>query len=87
MHDGLFAHQDQLDRAGIERRGAEAGVDPAALRAAVEAGKFADRVERDVDSGAANGVDRTPSVFINGERYLGARDVPGLQQAVAATRK
>jgi len=73
--------------AGIERRGAEAGVDPAALRAAVEAGKFADRVERDVDSGAANGVDRTPSVFINGERYLGARDVPGLQQAVAATRK
>ena len=87
MHDGLFAHQDQLDHAGIERRGAEAGVDPAALRAAVEAGKFADRVERDVDSGAANGVDRTPSVFINGERYLGARDVPSLQQAVAATRK
>ena len=87
MHDGLFAHQDQLDRAGLERRGAEAGVDPAALRAAVESGRFADRVERDVESGAANGVDRTPAVFINGERYLGARDVPTLQQAVAATRK
>ena len=87
MHDGLFAHQDQLDHAGIERRGAEAGVDPAALRAAVEAGKFADRVERDVESGAANGVDRTPSIFINGVRYLGARDVPSLQQAVAATGK
>jgi len=87
MHDGLFAHQDQLDRAGLERRGAEAGVDPAALRSAVEAGRFANRVERDVASGAANGVDRTPAVFINGERYLGARDVPSLQQAVAAIRK
>ena len=87
MHDGLFAHQDQLDHAGLERRAAEAGVDPAALRAAVEAGRVADRVERDVQSGAAHGVDRTPSVFINGERYLGPRDVPSLQQAVAATHK
>jgi len=87
MHDGLFAHRDQLDHAGLERRGIEAGVDPAALRAAVETGRFADRVERDVETGAANGVDRTPAVFINGERYLGARDVPSLQQAVAATRK
>ena len=82
MHDGLFAHQDQLDRAGLERRAAEAGVDSGALSAAVEAGEFADRVERDVESGAANGVDRTPSVFINGERYLGPRNVESLRQAV-----
>lgn len=86
MHDGLFAHQDQLDQAGLERRGAEAGIDPAALRAAVETGQVAERVERDVESGAANGVDRTPSVFINGERYLGPRDVATLRQALAATR-
>jgi protein-disulfide isomerase len=26
MHDGLFAHQDQLDQPGLERRAAEAGV-------------------------------------------------------------
>lgn len=87
MHDGLFAHQDQLDRAGLERRGAEAGVDPAALRAAIDAGKSADRVERDVESGVANGVDRTPSVFVNGERYLGPRDVQSLQHAVTPTRQ
>lgn len=87
MHDGLFAHQDQLDRAGLERRAAEAGVDPAALRAALEAGTFVARVERDVESGALNGVDRTPSVFINGERYLGPRDLASLQQAVVANRR
>ena len=87
MHDGLFAHQDQLDRAGLEQRAAEAGVDPAALRAAIDAGKFAGRVERDVESGITNGVDRTPSVFINGERYLGPRDVPSLQHAVTPTHQ
>ena len=87
MHDGLFAHQDQLDRAGIEARGTEAGIDPSALRAAVEAGRFAVRIQRDVESGAANGVDRTPSVFIDGERYLGPRDVAALHEAVAAHRR
>jgi hypothetical protein len=40
-----------------------------------------------VESGTANGVDRTPSVFINGERYLGPRDVTTLRRAVAVTRK
>ena len=86
MHDGLFAHQDQLDQPGVERRGAEAGVDPAALRAQLEAGRSAERVQRDVESGAANGVDRTPSVFINGDRYLGPRDVATLGQALKVAR-
>jgi protein-disulfide isomerase len=85
MHDGLFAHQDHLDGAGLERRAAEAGVDPMALRAALEARRFADRVERDVHSGRANGVDGTPAVFINGERYRGARDVASLREAIAPT--
>jgi len=82
MHDGLFAHQDQLDHAGLERRGAEAGVDAAALGAPLEAHRFADRVERDVESGAANGVNGTPSVFINGERYRGPRDVASLRRGI-----
>jgi formate-nitrite transporter family protein len=84
MHDGLFAHQDQLDLAGLESRGREAGVDPVALRAALETRRFRDRVERDVQSGSANGVGGTPSIFINGERYLGARDVASLRAAMAA---
>lgn len=83
MHDGLFAHQDEFDQAGLERRGVEAGVDPVALREAVGMHRFAERVERDVESGAANGVNGTPSVFINGERYRGPRDVASLRQAIA----
>jgi protein-disulfide isomerase len=82
MHDGLFAHQDQLDQSGLERRGAEAGVDAGALRAAIEAHQFAGRVERDVQSGIANGADGTPTVFINGQLYSGALDVGRVRDAV-----
>jgi len=85
MHDGLFAHQDQLDEPGLARRGAEAGVDPPALRTALETHRFADRVERDVESGTAHGVHGTPSIFINGQRYRGPRDVASLRRAVTGT--
>jgi protein-disulfide isomerase len=39
-------------------------------------------VERDVQSGIANGVEGTPSVFINGERYHGKRDEGSLREAI-----
>jgi protein-disulfide isomerase len=85
MHDGLFAHQDQLDQSGLERRAAEAGVYPGVLREALETHRFARRVQRDVQSGEANGVDGTPTVFINGELYSGGLDVATLREVV--TRK
>jgi protein-disulfide isomerase len=82
MHDGLFAHQDQLDQTGLERRAEEAGADPVALRTAIDTHRFAPRVERDVNSGDANGVDGTPTVFINGEPYTGGLDFASLRAAV-----
>src|SRR5689334_17356403 len=82
MHDGLFAHQDELDAAGLERRAVEAGVDRIAWRAVLETHRLADRIERDILSGRANGARGTPSVFINGVRYLGKRDVPSLRDAI-----
>jgi protein-disulfide isomerase len=85
MHDGLFAHQDQLDQAGLERRGSEAGVDAVALRVALDSHRFAERIERDVKSGDAIGVDGTPTVFINGEEYKGEHDLASLREAVLAS--
>jgi protein-disulfide isomerase len=41
-------------------------------------------VERDVQSGIANGVEGTPSIFINGERYHGGRDENSLREAIAS---
>ena len=68
----------------MPQRAPKPGVSPTALRAAIETRRFAERVERDVESGAANGVHGTPTVFINGERYRGPRDVASLRQAIAS---
>jgi NhaA family Na+:H+ antiporter len=83
MHDALFANQDDLGVDNLERQATTAGVDQRAFRAALQARRFAERIERDVRSGRANGVDGTPSVFINGERYRGARDTATLSAAIA----
>jgi len=83
MHDALFANQRDLEVDNLERLATAAGADPSAVHAALKAHRFAGRIERDVRSGRANGVEGTPSVFINGERYLGARDTATLRAAVA----
>lgn len=82
MHDALFANQDDLELGNLERQATAAGVERGAFRAALKTRRVAERIERDVRSGGANGVEGTPSVFINGERYHGARDTATLRSAV-----
>ena len=82
MHDALFADQDHLDAPDLEDRATATGVNMRAYRKAMQTHQFAERVERDVQSGIANGVEGTPSVFINGERYHGGRDENSLREAI-----
>jgi len=84
MHDTLFANQYDLEQESLERYAKAAGVDVRTYRKAVATHQFADRVERDLQSGIANGVEGTPSIFINGERYHGRRDVDSLRAAITA---
>jgi protein-disulfide isomerase len=82
MHDALFAHQDDLEVASLERQAAAAGAKLGDFRDAMKTHRFAERIERDIRSGVAHGVDGTPAVFIDGERYHGQRDVTTLQEAI-----
>lgn len=84
MHDALFADQYDLEPRDLERQARAAGADGRAYRQAMAAHQFAERVERDVESGSANGVEGTPSIFINGERYHGRRDEGSLREAIAS---
>lgn len=83
MHDSLFADQYHLEPEDLVQRAIGAGVNERAFRLALQTHEFAGRVERDVQSGVANGVEGTPSVFINGERYRGRRDEASLRKAIA----
>ena len=82
MHDDLFANQIDLELDNLERMAGAVGVESMRFRAALETHRFAPRIERDVRSGEANGVEGTPSIFINGERYHGHRDPTALRAAI-----
>ena len=82
MHDSLFADQYRLEPDDLEQRATETGVNLRDYLAAMAAHKYAERVERDVQRGIANGVEGTPSIFINGERYRGRRDEGSLREAI-----
>lgn len=81
MHDALFENQDALDIEDLARYAAALGLDARRLVSQVRAGAYAPRIREDFKSGVRGGVNGTPSFFINGERYDGAR---GLDPLLAA---
>jgi protein-disulfide isomerase len=81
MHDMLFENQDALDDESLAQYAAALGLDEVRLIREVLAGAYAGRVREDFMSGVRGGVNGTPTLFINGERYDGAR---GLEPFLAA---
>jgi protein-disulfide isomerase len=68
MHDYLFAHQDSLEDSDLVEGAAAVGYLP--------------RVREDFLSGVRSGVNGTPTLFINGMRYDGPRDLDSLLAAI-----
>jgi protein-disulfide isomerase len=81
MHDLLFQNQDALELDDIADYATDLGLDTSRLISEVLNHTFAPRVREDFKSGVRGGVNGTPSFFINGERYDGAR---GLDPLLAA---
>ena len=81
MHGMLFENQDALDDESLAQYAAALGLDEVRLIREVLAGAYAGRVREDFMSGVRGGVNGTPTLFINGERYDGAR---GLEPFLAA---
>jgi protein-disulfide isomerase len=79
----LFGNQSALGVESLKRYAAELGLDRAKFDAALDGGKFAEQVRRDLLDGQKVGVNGTPSLFINGRR-VGDRSYAGLKAAVDA---
>ncbi len=72
LADKMFAHQDQLDDAGLARFAKEVGLDgEAMLKAVSTSDQFAALVEKDKAAGTELAIGGTPSLFINGRQYVG----------------
>ena len=64
----LFKNQEALDIASLKKYAAELGLDQARFNTALDGGTYAAEVQKDVADGEEVGVDRTPTIFINGVR-------------------
>ncbi len=82
-HDLLYENQTALDDDSLVTYGAAIGLSPAAVDEAF-GGRFDGRIRRDFAGGLRSGVNGTPTLFINGIRYDGERDVESLVAALRA---
>jgi protein-disulfide isomerase len=65
-HDLLFANQGTLGADDLKRYAANVGMDEERFSQCLDAGKYAERVKKDVEEGQRYNVRGTPSFFVNG---------------------
>ena len=64
----MFRNQSSLKPAQLKQYAQVLGLDTAKFGAALDSGRFAEKVQRDVSDGERIGVNGTPTFFINGKR-------------------
>jgi protein-disulfide isomerase len=81
-HDVLFAHQDALDRASLERYAETVGLDARRFARDLDAPGLDARLDADAADAEALGIKGTPTLFVNGHRVVGAQPIGVLESAM-----
>ncbi|HKG12685.1 MAG TPA: thioredoxin domain-containing protein, partial [Pyrinomonadaceae bacterium] len=68
----LFRNQSSLKPAQLKQYAQVLGLDVAKFGAALDSGRFADKIQRDLNDGERIGVSGTPTFFVNGKRATDA---------------
>ena len=71
MHDVMFANRSKLSRPSILTWAKEIGLDMTRFTADLDSEAIRKAVQRDKADGDKAGVEGTPTVFLNGQRYNG----------------
>ncbi len=82
MHDALFENQTALEDENLAEYAEELGLDAKRLIDEVVKEAHVARVREDFRGGVRNGVNGTPTFFINGVRYDGDFDAAALLAAI-----
>jgi protein-disulfide isomerase len=83
MHDMLFTHQDHLGYQYLVRYAQEIGLNAARFDQEMRAHVYRDEVRLDFRRGVRDGVNGTPTIFINRVRYDGPRERNAMLAAIA----
>ena len=87
MHDKLYENQFDLSAESIAIYAEQVGLDMERFVRDVNDQTYAKRIRHDFQAGVMSGVNGTPSLFINGERYDGDRDARSIVAALKAASK
>jgi protein-disulfide isomerase len=82
----LYRNQSALGVPKLKEYATQVGLDRAKFDAALDAGRFAEKVQRDLLDGNRVGVSGTPSFFVNG-RFVEERSYEALKAAIEAALK
>jgi predicted DsbA family dithiol-disulfide isomerase len=87
MHDALFANRDRLSRKTIMDLATNLGLDMKRFTADLDSPEIKKTVVRDVADGDKAGVEGTPTLFINGQRYNGSLELGAIKPVLEAKLK
>jgi protein-disulfide isomerase len=66
----LIQNQSALETSKLKEYASSVGLDRSSFDRALDSGKYADRVQRDIQEGIGFGINSTPSVFVNGRQVM-----------------
>jgi len=81
MHEALFKHQKELTEIDFAHLALNLGIDVYKFETVRNREDHHRRVAADFESGRRNGVNKTPTFFINGRKYEGATDPQAIVDA------
>jgi len=82
MHDKLFQNQQQLGAQPYDQFAKELGLDVGRFDASRQSGRGRARIQEDQAVAGRIGVDGTPTLFVNGERIVGAVPFDTIKAAI-----
>jgi protein-disulfide isomerase len=82
MHDILYEHQQELADRDLRHYAINIGLEIYRFDADVSSERFARKVRDDFRGGLRSGVNGTPTFFINGNRYNGAKELEPMLTAI-----
>jgi protein-disulfide isomerase len=87
MHDLLFESQPEFEPDELLGYATEIGLDIDAFIADLQTHRHREKIAKDFMGGVRSGVNGTPCLFINGERYDAPVEVPVLAAAIESARR
>lgn len=84
MHDLLFTQSPKLERENLMEYAKRIGMDKDAFLLSLSDPQLAARVQEHIKSGVRSGVNKTPTLYLQGLRYNGSNDAALLRAAISA---